>query len=138
MLDPEPREAYHCHLRCFFYICIPLKNKTAWLYGRPHLKQVNSKISVSACFTFKVPPSTLSDYIRGKSQFGCKLGKETTIPKEYETELKKNAIDMSMMGSGMSRPQLMRKALSIAKEKHIWTPPSWDKNGMLTGDTCPF
>ncbi len=73
----------------------------------------------------------MSDYIRGKSQFGCKLGKETALPKEIETELKNNAVDMSMMGCGMSRPMMMRKALSIAKEKKIWTPASWAKNGMI-------
>ncbi len=29
---------YNCHPYCFSEICIPLKNKTTWVYGRPHLK----------------------------------------------------------------------------------------------------
>ncbi len=61
------------------------------------------------------------------------MGKGTALPKEFETELKNSAMDMSMKGSGMSRPQLMRKALSMAKEKNIRAPLSWTKNGINKG-----
>ncbi len=42
MLGPEPRQVYNCDPYSFSEICIPLKNETALVYGRPHL---NLKLS---------------------------------------------------------------------------------------------
>ncbi len=85
-----------------------------------------AKVSrTQAALEHGIPPTTLSDYLRGKSSLGAILGSKTLLPRHLEDQLEQYAMN------GMTRPQIMKKAAELAIQHNISVPQSWRTKGRI-------
>ncbi len=61
---------------------------------------------------------------------GAVLGSASVLGNALEDQLANRAKTMAAMGVGMSRYQIMQKAVTIAKENKLRIPASWQRNGL--------
>ncbi len=71
-IDSWKPSYYNCHPYCFLEICIPLKNETAWVYGRPHLKD-STETRVPTPLSNRTSTATSNSQLESARTLKCML-----------------------------------------------------------------
>lgn len=71
---------------------------------------------------YNVPLATLSRRVHGNVRIGCKPGPDPVLSAAGEERLVSYIIEMSDMGFGLSRQDIMQLAFQIAEESGISHP----------------
>ena len=79
-IDSWKPSYYNCHPYCFLEICIPLKNETAWVYGRPHLKD-STETRVPTPLSNRTSTATSNSQLESARTLKCMLHR--IIPKIF-------------------------------------------------------
>lgn len=77
---------------------------------------------------FQIPQSTLSDYVRGRSNQDSKPGAKPILPPEIENMIAEKCVQASERGFGVSKQQLLSRVGHIAKAQNL--PKIKSKTGM--------
>jgi ABC-type arginine transport system ATPase subunit len=87
--------------------------------GRGWWSGLKKRNPVIAAEAFKVPKSTISDKIRGRSDLESNIGRPPSLPKSIEGKIVENVIEASRRGMGISRRQLLQRTAQLCKRMKV-------------------